>query len=635
MRSTSESPSHPLIHDVSHQSWIKRSGVQVLYLHGAKHAANVEAAEQVALAWTTRSQDRKLYAYRPFMFMFSATDPARKAIRQMFAANMLQGLMELHDSRLQDCMEAQVLEDMLELHHTWTDEAVCTALEWAVTWSTPYILLDMDECISSSRMKFWSFLAGIARNSEGSLRILVTSKRPGSLLQELREFPEIHFDEYKTSNPPDGLESSMDPDYQDAMVRRLCPRKLGEARIRKCFEKLAKMSRPALEEIVGLLSSTTRWPEVVSHSNLTRFCKLLEGVSYDSTASTALPRVLASVDDHSGLQWILGWLLCAYRPFQIGELATILCYAPARLERLGKSPPSNNDIQTARMDLEAMLVGMVSWCNNRIELSSNISSLMDQDDERIWSRLRSSAAETTLKFLLEYLQIPSTQKRLDELFLQYQSRIEAEGVWTPALVPDEQGDLIFYAVQALPHHLGEAVSTASYSVIASMLKDPNGEFSPWSRVYWALSNPFSRPSKGPFSSAWRTLRRANIDSGVEFDADEMNGEGLPIDAAAVSGMDHLVDAVRANKENSALQLAQQLVDHAEIRGKAADSAQESTISWPPALLWGSTWLNMHRLMGFLLSNGADVNDKSSSLSPSLLYAAARLGYSEMVALFLR
>lgn len=568
------------------------------------------------------------------MFMFSAKDPAHNAVRHMLAASMLQCLAELSNTDPEDCVEAQVLQDMLDLKYDWTDELVCKAIEWAVTLSGPYVLFDMDECTPCSRMTLWSYLASIAEKTETSLKLVVASKRPGSLLKELQEIPEIVVDEYRVSAAEDKLESSTDPDFLDTMIRRFCPRRLGETRIRKCLEKLAKMNRPVLESIVDLLSSTTRWPEVMTCSNLDRFCDLLESVSCDSTAATTLSSVLLSVDDQSGLQWVLGWLLCAYRPFQVGELAAILCYAPSRLE--SKSPPSEIEVRTATQALQDMLAGIVSWRNNRIEIIPDVSSLLSQDDETIWSRLRRSAAETTVTFLLEYLALPATQRRLDQLFLQYRSRFESFGEFgTPALVPKEPGDLIFYAVQALPHHLDATVALPIHLDTTVKLKDPNGPFSAWSRLYWAMSNPFSRPSSGPYSSARETWRRASLVDGLVLDADEVTGQDLAKADDEFSPMDHLFAAVSANKEDSALRRAQQLVDHAGLSCEAAGSAPGPTISWPSALLRAATWLNMPRLMRVLLRNGANVNDHASKLSPSLIYTASRLGYPEMVELFIR
>lgn len=545
----------------------------------------------------------------------------------MLAASMLQYMASPSDRK--DSTEAELLEDMLESKHIWTDETLCRAVEWASKYAkSPFILMDMDECAPSSRKTFWSFLEGVASRSERAPKVVLTSKRPDSLTEELQGFPEIHFVEYRTSKSPSKLESMTDSDYLDTIIHRFCPRNFGETRIRRSFERLANMSRPALHCIVDLLSNTTRWPEVVTYANLAQFCDILENVSYDSTTTTVLSQILTSAEDQSGMEWILGWLLCSYRPFEIGELATILCHAPARLEK--RIQPSAHEVLTARAELEGMLTGIVRCRNNRIEISPNISSLMEGDDESIWSRLRRSAPEIILKFLLGYLSLPTTQNRLDELFHQYKERVELCGdIVSPALVPPEQGGLIFYAVKALPHHLHASIGSHIYSDTCVSLKDPNGALSAWSRVYWAMSNPFFRPLSGPFHSAWKTMLWAFSVGNFDFNGDKVTEEICSKEEAILPAMDRLVSHVRANEEDSAVHLAQQLVDH------AAGSTQEPTIGWPLEILRTATWLNMHDLLALLMRNGANTNTNGSKLSPSLIYTASRLGYLPLVELFLR
>lgn len=644
MLSTRETSSHPVLHSTSYQSWLRHSGVRILYIHGSGHAATIEAAEQVGLAWTALNQAQMRYEPRPFLFKFSAQDPAHIYVRHMLVASMLQRLAELSGFDLEDCIVAQVFEDLLEVQRTWTDKWLCTALRWAKTWfaysGSSYILLDMDDCGPFSRQALWSSLADIAMRTEEDVKIVVTSKRPRYLLEELKRFPDIQVDEYNTPSSSEGSESLTNQELQDSMIQRFCPKRLGETRIRTCFEGLATMDRSTLESIMDLLSDATCWPEVLTSSNLARFCASLEDVSSESTVTTVVSRIFKSVDDQAGLHWILRWLLCGYRPFGIVEMATILCY-----ERIGVEtgrPPTQREVQNAKSDLKNILAGIASWRNGRVRILPDILSLMNRDDSGIWSSLRKSAPEATRAFLLEYLSLPHIQRRLDELYRRYRSRIESgDRLRTPSLVPSGQEDLIVYAVEALPHHLGSKHAPPISSDTVERMKDPIGPFSAWSRVYWAMDNPFSRPSTGPFNSAWTTWRskyrsmQADTAGSFEFDADVETGHEVSQEDTVLSGMDRLMDAVRANDQESALRRAQQMVQHAEIISEALVPDPGPTIPWPSTALWIATWFDMHRLMSFLLCKGANVNDSTSKLSPSLIYMASRLGYSQMVALFLR
>lgn len=628
----------------SHRTWSTRNGVRVLYIHGPDVTATEEAAEQVGLGWVAKDQAKFRYNTRPFLFRFSARDPARDSIRHMVAASLLQSLSDTSDPDVGSCVDAQALMDQWKLHRTWTDQDLITIISYANTWlasHAPYILLELDECEHYGRMAFWSFLSEAGKTSEEPLKVVVTSRRPGALSKELGHFPGITVDEYTVSPSPEASDSVPDVDHQEAMVHRLCPRRLGEDRVRKSLDKLVPMDRAAMNEVVGLISRRTQWPEVVTSKNLATFCGLLEDVSPETTPTMMLSHILKCTDDQAGLRWILGWLLCGYRPLEPGELATMLCYG-RQCPRNRTSLPSDGEVKAARSDVRAILKGIAAWSNNQVQIRPEILSLMDRDDDKIWTNVRMSAPGATLAFLLEYLALAHTQFRLEKLYSQYLSRVESAGVdeMVPPLVPNgqESQDIIFYAVQALPYHLD--ASDVDPETVEKM-KDPRGPFSAWSKVYWAMGNTFCRPPEGPFCSAWKTWRsgpqstQPSLVGSIDTHSDT-NAEVDDVRAGGANGKTlSLIEAVRANNEDSAIHLAKELIADRENAGDAAGTDPGQTIAWPSSVLWRATWLDMRRLMTVLLQNGADVHDSSSSFSPSLIYMASRLGHAELVALLLR
>ncbi|KAL1881327.1 hypothetical protein Daus18300_001180 [Diaporthe australafricana] len=303
-------------------------------------------------------------------------------------------------------------------------------------------------------------------------------------------------------------------------------------------------------------------------------------------------------------------------------------------------------IQRSSSKIDDQLRGFVELNEDKIHISGAVLEIWKESAGDSWTTVKQTASETTANFLLDYLRSSHVQDRLVSLYEQYEGVIErSKGGLAPPLIPDGR-DAVFYAVQALPYHLSRI--TIPYEARESM-RDPNGPYTGWAKVYWAMSNPLSRSENGPLIPAWASwemspefgpfnLVRARLD-------DEKSNEGKTEDEydEAPHTMDDLVAAVKTNNEDLSVALAELVLadfnqDKHTLNSSGVIDQDEprSQIHWPSSLIWRATWLGMNGLLDILLRNGLrDKDDKSAEHSPSLLYFASRMGNSDAVDLLVR
>lgn len=103
-----------------------------------------------------------------------------------------------------------------------------------------------------------------------------------------------------------------------------------------------------------------------------------------------------------------------------------------------------------------------------------------------------------LDFCLEYLSNQYIQKRLETIFHNYCSQTELAGAEIVTPLMSDGLDILYYVVQALPNRISNDAS--GQRKIAEILTNPVSPLTLWSRVWWAMSNPFARPKEAPQSA---------------------------------------------------------------------------------------------------------------------------------------
>ncbi|KAL6793196.1 ankyrin repeat-containing domain protein [Trichoderma sp. SZMC 28012] len=230
------------------------------------------------------------------------------------------------------------------------------------------------------------------------------------------------------------------------------------------------------------------------------FSSHLRAITLASTPADILRKALRNVADQEGLSWILKWLFKGQRPLSYHELAMILYY-DKHGEAQNFQAPSSMELEDSLSQIRLWFRGITESISGQVHIKEELRDYLQNELSSLWAE--STSPDTITTFLLNYLKGPNIQQRLESINKEYRSRVESSGeAITPPLISDGQ-DIIFYAVQALPYHLSEN------PVVLKSIKDElmvsDGKLATWSKAYWAMSNPFSRPESGALTSPCETL----------------------------------------------------------------------------------------------------------------------------------
>ncbi|UKZ96639.1 uncharacterized protein TrAFT101_011417 [Trichoderma asperellum] len=306
----------------------------------------------------------------------------------------------------------------------------------------------------------------------------------------------------------------------------------------------------------------------------------------------------------------------------------VLCHCK-RGEAQSFQTPSHADIGDSLSKLRVWLRGITESSSGQVRIRENVWAYLQNELSYIWAE--STSPDVITMFLLDYLTAPNIQLRLDSMNKRCQSRVQSSGkAITPPLISDGQ-DFMFYAIQALPYHLSENPDILK-SIRDGLMAD-NGKLAAWSKAFWAMSNPFSRPESGTLNSPYETLLALrNLKSESVAILKEMNTSAKSPD------IDSLASAIREGNEDVALSIAEEMISASKRQDQGskdtAASAYSSKIPWPQSFLWRAVWLNMVRLSTLLLNDGIDLDpdptDGTPQFFPSPLYMAARLCHAQIM-----
>lgn len=556
--------------------------------------------------------------------------------------------------------EYNILDDLILFSGGWSEKsclAVFETLRSRITDATTLILLhDLDECEQESRKQFLDYYRGLSERTELPLRLLVTTRRPGSLLEELQGFPHINVDELAL--PDDCLRLS---DVDDHLTR-LCPTEDLGAALREHLGKLATMDKSSLQACLNLMQDHTGWPEYPSFESLAKFTELLSRLSPNDTPEKVLDRILRDSGNAERLTWMLSWLLCGYRPLSRRELTAIL---HEHCSSLRVCKPSVQPYDLTSPDtwkeswqwLERWLRVLADFSHGQVTVRGEIKDLLKDDTENdryVWNEVRATAHQTIVEFCFAYLASNDTQERLKSIYQQHGARAEHDHrQLTAPLFPDGK-DLLFYAVEALPYHLSNCPVHGS-NALWSLIKDPTAWPSAvWAKVYWAMSNPFSRQPEPPESAVCvlaglgmlsfedmtdvsEKLREQCFVAAAGSRHSDMATRFLQTENASIQVLSKALTAsIQADDETTALGIARRVISHAQ-----RENTSMPIYFWPQSTIWAAVWLDMHRLVDTILKSGAktDPQDEpnislSASFFTSPLYMASRLGHAPTVRVLL-
>lgn len=627
--STPNFDSHPVIISPEYQEWMTCAGTCILYICGGNYDERRKTAEQVFLDWQfERRKTRRMDTLLPISFTFSYGDPTRASMSGMLRTLLLlcftsnvQGLFDI---------SFNLIKDQVQLQQAWTEADllnIFTIISSSIQCMDTILLLqDIDECETTSRVAFWAILKRFAATTEREVKVVLTCRKSFDL-NELRQIPVYKYNLQDGTGDSDNISEE---DYVGQLVSSLCPGHHGETEIREKVQDLASMGKN-LNTILKLIMDLTNWPQRLSARALDEFCTRLQTVTLSSTPSDVLYGALQDVSNQDSLRWIMEWLLHGYRSLTPDEAAMILCYCKHKGIQ-GFHVPSAIDLRNASHELSAWLCGITEVCDGQIRFRDSVRGLIEDDPSRM--RWEGTPPDAILKFLINYLTAPTIQSRLSSMYNQYQAQTRSsENDITPPLVSDGQ-DIIFYAIQGFPYHLSTSLSTLKSLKLILTVAD--GALTPWSKAYWAMSNPFSRPKHGPLECAWKTLLASeNLAPEAIMILQEVTYprelQTNPDRSTRSDDMEYLSNAMRNGNEDIAFCHARQIIRVSRSKRIADGIADGSTSTqktvWPSSFLWRATWLNMVHMVRLLLDDGMNPELDVAAYHPSPLHMAALLGHS--------
>lgn len=617
--------------------WHRSNGLHILYLYGKDYDEVSKAAEQTLFRWVLGRGAERIDRCNllPFSFVFSSHDPLRCSMKSMLTALWLSHFAgQKHNT---DKRDYELMKDQHLLHHAWTEVDlfnIFTARYIRLMGrNTLLVLQDIDECDGKSRRAFWRLLNSFAAKSEAPIKIVVTGKESFDLFRELYQCIDIQVDVCEVTAGSESVEENL-----ENLIASVCFKNQHDHDIRYRLDELKAMGTKNLRAILRLIMDLTGWPQELLKKNLLDFFSRLQEVTVSSTGAEILDRTLRDISDQQGLRWIWNWISRTQRPLSYDELAMALCYRNYRDSHTFQ-PPSQIEIQKASCQIRSWLRGITESRSGQVHIRNSVRLCLEDNSRYIWVEMTSP--NKILEFLLEYLTAPETRKRLGSMCDEYESRVQRYGERiTPPLIADGH-DILFYAVGALPYHLSE--NNLVLNDLLDELRATDCKLGPWSRAYWAMSNPFSRPKFGTLRTPYETLLKlgnmGRESIAILEKADNLGNPAIMSIDTPTNPMelDSLVTAIREGDEDVALSLAKRLISLSKKDGTFHVPSGCSKIAWPAWFLWRATWLNMDRLVSLLLDDGMDLSPATAAATAfvSPLHMANRLCHASIMEIFFR
>jgi ankyrin repeat protein len=517
--------------------------------------------------------------------------------------------------------------------------------------NTLFVLHDLDQCSRDSRSRFLDYIERLSSRSERAFKVMITSRNPQALHGEIRGALTLDIDGLVSATYDDGqLGGTSQP------LTRLCPSSTHKSRLEELLAKLTPIDEWTATKL-RFAQHHTEWPANPSLESLDQFTRCVESISPDEAPETQLDKMLRVSSGYEEFRWMLGWIICGYRPLSLDELCDLLRSRRGETD-WPASPSSKRALRAGyRQQLEAWLRVLTEFKNDKVFLRREIRNILDRDGETesfVWTEVKRTAHRTIVDFCLAYLASAEAQSSLEFLFSQLLARAEQQPgdqksgpqQLTGSIVPDG-ARILFYLVQALPYHLSRCSPVDRARAVERLVAGPaDNPYTPWAKVYWAMSNPFSRTPRPPghplptlvgldmvsyesVKRAGRMLRQqcilaaAGSRSNATFVAEYLRDAPEPTTIPFL--LDVLFGAIQAHNEQLAVEV---------VLGIASQSKRNNlAIKWPESIIRAAVWLDMDRLATAVLSRGASPDPQDGPTTtpfPFPLYLASCLGHESMV-----
>ncbi|KAK9783756.1 putative ZZ-type domain-containing protein [Seiridium cardinale] len=527
-----KSPFSWLTNDASYKSWYNQRRPQLLYLHSS---VNVRGASEYIfydLDKLHHNNNGQIVLY----FTFNQHDIRRDTIQDMLATFLAQIIG--HFPTITDTATGQFTQHRLQRSWNYND-----LLYWFDCYrqigeieGISCVINHFDECDPASRKDFLDVFRHKSQTEERPWRLLITSRKPGILADELHEagWPVLDLEKMapSTNDAQPVMMTTNDTIKHALMARHPELRCYGEL-IDHEFRTIANLEPGVCQLIVDHVTSTNKWPmHQTIHDTF--------GPVEDLSLQTVLQKILTKVPDKPLVVYVLSWILYSVRPPTTWELEEAISFAVQPSPSGGLIPSRPKSIE----DFLNSLAGIVSreehdllvvQSDIRDLLTMDISSKTgnikrdhtDIDDTSmvfgyICDNLRRSAHKVIVRACLRCLQTEEAKEKLMALYATSEHRE------THTEICCDRTSLYDYAIQFWLHHLKQAVMNQDDNFeedVVFFIRSGNVES--WLAALWALANPVTR-SEQPYA----TIRPILVGAGLLELADTL-GDGDEDTSAAM------------------------------------------------------------------------------------------------------
>ncbi|KAI0516990.1 ankyrin [Xylaria bambusicola] len=586
-----------------YKSWYNQRKPQLLYLHSSLDTQLASEFIFYDLEYLHLKRNGQVVVY----FSFDKHDIRRDNIQDMLATIQIQMLG--HFPTISDISEGQ-----LEQHQRDRSLHYKDLLHWFEHYrhagevdGISCVLNHFDECEPMSRKSFLDQLQYASQAQERPFRVLVTSRQPRVLLEELSEWPALDLDQLAPSQPTQisSIASYESLSYAYSNVRGF------KKEVEEELKAISKLESDVQTLILQHVVQDERWPSTIS---IRHVFGSLEAVTIESAVS----KILDQIPDKPFVLRSLTLLLYAVRPPTVWELAAINRLATTENSSTLCSSVAETD--KVRNKLQMWLAGIVILSQAEAFITT------PRIREALLAELNNATGLSSLagclspnvahaniaKCCLQCLSSETAQIELQNLYDV--SRTDHSQL---AMICDRTS-LLDYATQFWVHHLAlSSDSEGSFHELATDLTSfhDSGAVSSWTKALWVLANPMTR-SRQPTESLYPILAGAGLASLAE---EWTQAEDLSIGLVEASSNRsiHTAYLLLSRLRHSAEYLQDALVGAGAYGDEAAwfdliahIHAEYPDFPWTTqvALVCRASWLDQEKVLNKLLDLGCPVDE---------------------------
>jgi ankyrin repeat protein len=480
-----------------------------------------------------------------------------------------------------------------------------------------------DDCDDTSRKRFLQRFSYISSHQERPWKIVVTSRQPGVLLEELSGWPTLDLDsllvDVAATTHPDSLR-----------LLQLSPR-LGSD-TDSIDKKMAKLdgADPLVRKVI--LQQARVHDEWSAYTTSLQFQL---GSAEDPSLKSLLERILEGVPDRKLAKLILVWVVYSVLPLTIWELGTAIsiCSSEGRGTEHTASAEFIKDLMDKigiwfagilRIVECEILVGNVQIRQALLELTK------DED---------ASMHKTIVETCLNYLQRDSVKAIIEAKYIQPFIQADTDPLSMDAPTFPDRTSLYSYAIKYWTDHFKLIPPRLRPRDLLRKFIESKSVYY-WSKAHWVLAHPILRSTR--FQSVYPLFTAFGLGEDVEPWCNGDRDLSLALAEAAMNGFPDDVRKLLSRTRHSDTALQETLVT-------AGSNGNEDTLmylikhiktdyrdfNWPSSVLYRAAWLSMDKVVSALLDLGIPANPDDPTRQSSPLHIAARNGHVEVLKILLR